>query len=226
MSVNWKLQLNCTCSLAISKMQTAGNSFIRGEIWVTFNYVCISLLLLGARIVKCYKKTQRAHKKRCNNSEKVRGNEILRLMFFRASHLISCYGFIKYYFTPLTINLLHFTEILSLVHMNSANACWGFLYLFTCVQTENAILEHKIVDYVKKQGKRLCLNNFRIFSYYSVKTSLLLFYFPLFVCGGVKQLRHFLCPRMDWLWTLHGPGSPMWFHGLHTSCGPSTPPLP
>lgn len=76
MSVKWKLQLKCACGfppggyLDISKMQTVKNSFISGEIWVTFNYVCISLLLLDARTVKCYKKTHLAHNKGGNNSKK------------------------------------------------------------------------------------------------------------------------------------------------------------
>lgn len=75
MSVKWKLQLKCACSLPpggyldISKMRTAKNAFISNEIWVTFNYVCISLLLLDARTVKCYKKTHLAHNKGCDNSK-------------------------------------------------------------------------------------------------------------------------------------------------------------
>lgn len=116
MSVKWKLQLKCACSLPpggyldISKMWTAKNAFISNEISVTFNYVCISLLLLDARTVKCYKTlilliirgvitAKRAMK--WDSHQK----------FLTDWHLIAWHSFIKYYFIPQSINLLYFTEI-------------------------------------------------------------------------------------------------------------------
>lgn len=127
MSVKGKLQLKRTCSLPpggyldISKMQTAKNAFISGEIWVTFNYVCISLLLWDARTVKCYKKTHLAHNMGCNNSKK--GYEMrFSSEIFTDWHLIAWHVFIKYCFISQSINLVYFPEILSIVYRNSTNA--------------------------------------------------------------------------------------------------------
>lgn len=133
-------------------------------------------------------------------------------MFFAGSHLIAWYGFIKYYFTPLSINLLHFTEILSLVYMNSTNAFWGFpLCLHVCKQK----MQYCRIKtaYIKKQDKRRCW----IASEYSTLIQLKLYYCYWFECslfclGGKNQLRYFVHQRRTQLWTLRGPGSSTWHH--------------
>lgn len=64
-------------------------------------------------------------------------------MFFIDSLLMVWYSFIKYYFTLLSINLLHFSEILALIYIDSANAYWGFL-LFLCLNVYKLKMQYSI----------------------------------------------------------------------------------
>lgn len=80
------------------------------------------------------------------------------------------------------------------------------------------------MDYIKKQGKRWCLNNFE----YSIIIQLkfhccYLFEFPLFIWEGVKQPKSLVPQIMDWLWILYDPGSSTMFYGHHALCNPSIP---
>lgn len=116
-------------------------------------------------------------------------------MFSTGSHLIAWYGFIKYHFTPLSINLLHFTEILSLVYMNSTNAFWHFpLCLHMCKQKMQYCRIK--MDYIKKQDKRRCLITLEHLTLIQLK-----FYycywleFSLFCLGGNKSAKTFCAPE-------------------------------